>query len=109
MKCEAKKLLYSNLPKTAERDATDAGSNAVDGADARQQLVPGFIEMVTCIFEKASLRMKSANAVTYGTRTLPFDVVAYAEVSHEIILKIVPNIRKNLPKKSLTLDGTFFK
>ena len=84
MKSEARKLLYSNLPKTADRDAADA-ADAADAVDAvvdadAKQLVPPFVDMVKCIFEKASLRMKSTNAVTYGTRTLPFDVVAYAEV-----------------------------
>ena len=95
MKCEAKKLLYANLPKTAERDAADAS----DAADA-QPLVPGFVDMVTCIFERASLRMKSTNAVTYGTRTLPFDVVAYAEVLFTLLSEqFLTESFRNPPKK----------
>ena len=78
MRTEAKKLLYSSLPKTSEREATDGDADAMDAT--AEQLVPGFVDMVSCIFEKASLRVKSRSAVTYGTRTLPFDIIAYAEV-----------------------------
>ena len=70
VKSEAMKLLYSNLPKSIE---------TFDGTD---KWLPDFVEMVLCISEKASARMKSRSAVTYGTRTLPFDVNAYSEVSN---------------------------
>merc|ERR1740128_410581 len=78
VKSEARKLLYSSLPKTSEREATDGDADAMDAT--AEQLVPGFVDMVSCIFEKASLRVKSRSAVTYGTRTLPFDIIAYAEM-----------------------------
>ena len=54
----------------------EEGAMEVDGT----KLLPDFVEMVRCIAEKASSRMKSRSAVTYGTKTLPFDVVAFAEV-----------------------------
>lgn len=59
-------------------EITDSESMEVD---RNEKLLPDFVEMVLCISEKASARMKSRSAVTYGTRTLPFDVVAYSEVS----------------------------
>ena len=77
VKSEAMKLLYSNLPKSIE--TSDADAMEVDGTD---KWLPDFVEMVLCISEKASARMKSRSAVTYGTRTLPFDVNAYSEVSN---------------------------
>lgn len=77
MKSEAMKLLYSNLPKSIE--TSDADSMEVDET-AENKWLPDFVEMVLCISEKASSRMKSRSAVTYGTRTLPLDINAYAEV-----------------------------
>ena len=48
------------------------------------KLLPDFVEMVRCIAQKAFSRMKSRSAVTYGTKTLPFDVVAFAEVDFSL-------------------------
>lgn len=56
---------------------TDADAMEVDRTE---KWLPDFVDMVLCISEKASSRMKSRNAVTYGSRTLPFDIAAYAEV-----------------------------
>lgn len=79
VKSEAIKLLYANLPKSA--DMVESSPNQEEGAmEIDTKLLPDFIEMVRCISEKASSRMKSRSAVTYGTKTLPFDVVAFAEV-----------------------------
>lgn len=69
------KLLYANLPKTAEM--VDSEESAME---VETKLLPDFVDMVRCIAEKSSSRMKSRSAVTYGTRTLPFDVTAFAEV-----------------------------
>lgn len=71
------KLLYSNLPKSAETYDTESME-----VDQNEKWLPDFIEMVLCISEKASTRMKSRSAVTYGTRTLPFELAAYSEVKH---------------------------
>ncbi len=73
MKSEALKLLYANLPKTS-----DSKPDAMETEAASS--LPDFVAMVHCISDKASSRIKSRSAVTYGTKTLPFDVVAYAEV-----------------------------
>lgn len=75
VKSEALKLLYSNLPKSI--DPPDADSMDVDRTE---KWLPDFVDMVRCIAEKASARVKSRNAVTYGSRTLPFEIAAYSEV-----------------------------
>ena len=84
VKSEAMKLLYANLPKTIETvSSSDESSMEVDPSTEEAAIVkwlPDFVEMVLCISQRASSRMKSRNAVTYGTRTLPFDIVAYSEV-----------------------------
>jgi len=84
VKSEAMKLLYANLPKTIETvNSSDESSMEVDPSTEEASIVkwlPDFVEMVLCISQRASSRMKSRNAVTYGTRTLPFDIVAYSEV-----------------------------
>lgn len=67
-------MLYANLPKTSESKPADAMETDP------VQVLPDFVAMVQCIADKAASRIKSRNAVTYGTRTMPFDVVAYAEV-----------------------------
>lgn len=74
MKNEALKLLYANLPKTS-----DAKPDAME-TDHPVQSLPDFVAMVQCVADKAASRVKSRNAVTYGARTLPFDVAAYAQV-----------------------------
>lgn len=89
------KLLYSNLPKSIE--TFDADSMEVD--ETENKWLPDFVEMVLCISEKASSRMKSRSAVTYGTRTLPFDINAYAEV-YKILKSELNSILRKL---------TFFK
>ncbi|KAK4005791.1 hypothetical protein OUZ56_010915 [Daphnia magna] len=75
VKSEAMKLLYSNLPKSAETYDTESME-----VDQNEKWLPDFVEMVLCISEKASTRMKSRSAVTYGTRTLPFELAAYSEM-----------------------------
>ena len=61
-------MLYAGLPKSSAETIQD------------EKWLPDFVEMVQCVSQKASARLKSRSAVTYGTKTLPFDVVAYAEV-----------------------------
>ena len=74
VRSEARKLLYNHLPKNDDRDSDKMEVES-------EQYLPDFIQMVLCIAEKGSSRLKSRNAVTYGTRTLPFDTVAFSEVS----------------------------
>ncbi len=94
------KLLYSNLPKSIE--TSDADPMEVD--ETENKWLPDFVEMVLCISEKASSRMKSRSAVTYGTRTLPFDINAYAEVCK--ILK--SELNSKIDPLKLNLDAVVF-
>ena len=78
MKSEAIKQLYANLPKSA--DVVDSSPNQEESAMQVDgiKLLSDFVEMVRCIAIKASFRIKSPSVVTYGTKTLPFDVVDFA-------------------------------
>ena len=93
------KLLYSNLPKSME--TCDADCMEVDD----KCWLPDFVDMVLCISEKASARMKSRSAVTYGTRTLPFDVNAYAEVSLEIMYTLKIDLNSILVGRCFRIYG----
>ena len=66
--------------------------------DKTEKMLPDFVEMVRCISEKASTRLKSQKAITYGSRTLPFDAVAYAEVqlprSYFFVIEFPSNMTK---------------
>ena len=63
----------------------DSSPNQEESAmEEDTKLLPDFVEMVRCIAQKAFSRMKSRSAVTYGTKTLPFDVVAFAEVDFSL-------------------------
>lgn len=77
MKSEALKLLYAGLPKTS-----DSRPDATETETAPS--LPDFAAMVRCVADKASSRVKSRSAVTYGAKVLPFDVAAYAEVLRQI-------------------------
>ncbi len=77
MKSEAIKFIYSYLPKSIETNDADSMEGDFETENKR---LPDFVEMVLCISEKASSRMKSRSAVTYGTHILPFDINVYAEV-----------------------------
>lgn len=85
VKSEAMKLLYANLAKATETSSSSpavdaAAMDVADQAETAVKLLPDFVDMVRCISERASARIKSRSAVTYGSRTLPFDIVAYSEV-----------------------------
>jgi hypothetical protein len=67
-------LLYANLPKTS------ADGLAAQTDSAPVQLLPDFVDMVTCVSDRAQTRLKSRYAVTYGSKTLPFDINAFTEV-----------------------------
>ena len=85
MRSEAKKLLYSSLPKTDEKlyeHNEDDPSMDIEGGGLVERSLPDFSEMVIYLSQKASARLKSRNAITYGTKILPFDVISYSEVGY---------------------------
>ena len=68
--------------------------------------LPDFVDIVVCLADRAAARLKSRDAVTYGTKTLPFDVNAYTEVGPVWPKKICT--KANGPR-NLSLFSNFVK